>query len=83
MECEIGNLTRTEAIKARLRSQGTSLSQIGRDLGLKPSTISTVVAGARSLKVEQALAEALDMTVGQLFPERYGSEGGSENGLDK
>lgn len=72
MECEIGNLTRTEAIKARLRSQGTSLSQIARDLGLKPSTISTVVAGsARSQKVEQALAEALDMTASQLFPERY------------
>jgi len=82
MECEIGNLTRTEAVKAGLRSRGTSLSQISRELGLMPSTISTVLAGGRSRKVERALAEALDMTAAQLFPERYGINRGCKSDLN-
>ena len=65
------HLERREAIKAGLRSRGTSLSQVSRDLGLKPATISSVVAGARSKRVEAAIADALGEKLEALWPERY------------
>ncbi len=82
MECDLGNFTKSEAIKAGLRSRGSSLSKVGREMGLKPSTISSVLHGARSKRVEQALAEALDTTVYLLFPERYdqNDKGGANQG---
>lgn len=68
---EAMNVSKRELIKAQLRSRGTSLSQIGRDLGLKPSTVSSVLAGARSLNVEHAIASALNTKPETLWPERY------------
>lgn len=65
------DVNKRELVKARLRTNGTSMSQIGRELGLKPSTISSVVAGARSQKVERAIADALKTDPEKLWPERY------------
>ena len=64
-------VNKRELIKAQLRTRGISLSQVGRELGLKPSTISSVLAGARSLKVEQAIAAALNTKPELIWPERY------------
>jgi Ner family transcriptional regulator len=64
-------VNKRELIKAQLRTRGISLSQVGRELGLKPSTISSVLAGARSLKVEQAIAAALNTRPELIWPERY------------
>lgn len=64
-------VNKRELIKAQLRTRGISLSQVGRELGLKPSTISSVLAGARSLKVEQAIATALNTRPELIWPERY------------
>ncbi|UWR27367.1 helix-turn-helix domain-containing protein [Sulfitobacter sp. S223] len=64
-------INKREFVKAQLRSSGTSLSQIGRDLGLKPSTISSVLSGARSQKVERAIADALKNEPQLIWPERY------------
>lgn len=65
------DVNKRELVKARLRTNGTSMSQIGRELGLKPSTISSVVAGARSQKVERAIADALKTDPEKIWPERY------------
>ena len=64
-------VNKRELIKAQLRTRGISLSQVGRELGLKPSTISSVLAGARSFKVEQAIAAALNTRPELIWPERY------------
>lgn len=71
MECTSAAINQRESVKAQLRSRGSSLSQIGRDLGLKPSTISSVLSGARSQKVERAIADALKTEPELLWPERY------------
>ncbi len=65
------DVNKRELVKACLRTNGTSMSQIGRELGLKPSTISSVVAGARSQKVERAIADALRTDPEKIWPERY------------
>jgi Ner family transcriptional regulator len=65
------NVNKRELIKAQLRTRGTSLSQIARELGLKPSTVSSVLVGARSLNVEQAIATALNTKPELIWPERY------------
>lgn len=69
-------ISKKEEIKARLRTKGLSLSAIARRLNLQPSTVSGVLSGhARSIRVEKELAEALDTTVAELFPNRiYKSE---------
>ncbi len=69
-------ISKKEEIKARLRTKGLSLSVIARRLNLQPSTVSGVLGGhARSVRVEKELAEALDTTVAELFPNRiYKSE---------
>lgn len=64
-------LTKREMIKAMLRSRGSSLSKVARELDLKPSTISSVLAGSRSLRVERAIAEVLQTTPEKIWPERY------------
>jgi Ner family transcriptional regulator len=60
-----------EDVKANLRKRGSSLSQIAKDLGLKRATVSTVIRGGRSKRVEQAIADALGKPVEEVFPDRY------------
>jgi lambda repressor-like predicted transcriptional regulator len=64
-------VNKRERIKALLRSRGSSLAKISRDLRLTSSTVSAVVAGnRRSQAVEKAVAAALDTTPEELWPER-------------
>ena len=57
-----------EALKMALRLNGTSLAAIARELGVSRTTMSLV--GLRKMsapRVEQALAEAVGKSVGELF----------------
>ncbi len=65
-------LERHEFIKMQLRLRRTTLSQIGRDLGLASGTISTVSKGlGQSRRVQLALAEAIDLPSWKLWPEQF------------
>ncbi len=66
-----------ERLKAELRIRGTSLAQIGRDLGISGTSMSLVGLGKhRSKRIERAIADALGTTPEKLYPERY-REGGA------
>lgn len=59
-------------IKGALALRGATLSSIARDLGVTPSTVSIVSRGyRRSRRIEYAIAEALNCTVNELWPQRY------------
>ncbi|WP_136685472.1 helix-turn-helix domain-containing protein [Falsirhodobacter xinxiangensis] len=61
-----------ERLKAELRIRGTSLAQIGRELGISGSSMSLVGLGKhRSRRIERAIADALGTTPEELYPERY------------
>lgn len=65
-------LRRHEFIKSSLRVAGTSLAELGRELGLKNGTMSSVSRGhGQSKRVQIKIASALNMPVWQLFPERF------------
>jgi lambda repressor-like predicted transcriptional regulator len=57
-----------EALKMALRLKGTSLAAIARELGVSRTTMSLVGLRKMSVpRVEQALAEAVGRSVGELF----------------
>lgn len=61
-----------ERIKMRLRLAGTSLAQIGRQLGVRPSTVASVSRGtSRSRRIEDSIARALGTEPQKLWPDRY------------
>lgn len=63
-----------ERLKAELRIRGTSLAQLGRDLGVSGTSMSLVGLGKhRSARIEAAIAKALDTTPQALWPGRFGS----------
>ena len=65
------SLTRREEIKARLRSKGTSMSGIAKELGLAPSTVQSVVSGRSFSKtVAEAIARKLSLKTSDIWPER-------------
>lgn len=65
------SLTRREEIKARLRSKGTSMSGIAKELGLAPSTVQSVVSGRSfSRTVAEAIAQKLSLKTSDIWPER-------------
>lgn len=65
------SLTRREEIKARLRSKGTSMSGIAKELGLAPSTVQSVVSGRSfSRAVAEAIARKLSLKISDIWPER-------------
>ncbi len=65
-----------ERLKAELRIRGTSLAQIGRDLGISGTSMSLGGLGKhRSKRIERAIAEALGTTPEELYPERYREDG--------
>lgn len=56
----------------RLRLAGTSLAQIARDLGVTPTTVTSVSQGdRRSRRIERTIAQHLSTTPAKLWPERY------------
>lgn len=63
-----------EDIKANLRKRGLSLAEIGRRLNIDPATVSNVLAGRRSRRIEGAIARALKIRREVLWPERYPDE---------
>ena len=63
-------ISQRESIKAGLRTRGITLAEIAEKLGILPATVSGVIAGRRSARVERKVAEAIDTTVYDLFPER-------------
>lgn len=61
-----------ERIKAELRIRGTSLAKLGRDLSVTGAAMSMVCIGHnRSVRIEAAIACALETTPECLWPERY------------
>ena len=64
--------TRGEARRDLLRERGISLSDIARDLGKNLSVVSRVTRGQRrSREIEEAIAQALGLSVREAFPEWY------------
>lgn len=56
----------------RLRLAGSSLSQIARDLGVRPTTVTSVSQGMRrSRRIEDKIASVLATEPEKLWPERY------------
>lgn len=56
----------------RLRLAGTSLAQIARDLGVTPTTVTSVSQGdRRSRRIEHTIALRLSTTPDKLWPDRY------------
>jgi lambda repressor-like predicted transcriptional regulator len=65
-------LERHEYVKSGLRLAGTSLAALGRELGVKNSTMSSVSMGAaKSKRIQQAIAAALSVSVVELWPEFF------------
>lgn len=60
-----------EQIKANLRVKGTSLAAIARELGASVAAVSQTVLGARSHRIEEAIAAKLEVSVEEAFPARY------------
>ncbi|MFV1598963.1 MULTISPECIES: helix-turn-helix domain-containing protein [unclassified Phaeobacter] len=63
-------LDRHERRRADLRVRGSSLAKIARELGVTDSAVTLVGKRmCRSAKIEQALADALQTTPEQIFPD--------------
>jgi len=61
-----------EIIKGMLQLKGTSISEVARDLGVAPTTVTVVSKGMRrSKRIETALAAAIGSTPEVVWPERY------------
>ncbi|NVK62744.1 MAG: helix-turn-helix domain-containing protein [Rhodobacteraceae bacterium] len=64
-----------ERLKMELRLRGKSIASVARELEVLRSTVTLVSQGLRrSLKIEKALAEAVEKTPAELFPDRYPAE---------
>lgn len=69
-----------EMIRARLRLAGTSFSDIARELGKTPASVSLVSQGLRrSQRIQRAIAEKLNTTPNKIWPDRYEQEGSMKN----
>lgn len=69
------DLTRHRRIKDALRARGTSLAAIAKELNVSRTTITCVSQGyRRSSRVEAAIANALNTSPQELWPERYKEE---------
>lgn len=64
-----------EMIRARLRLAGTSFSDIARELGITPASVSLVSQGLRrSRPVQQVIADKLGTQPEKIWPDRYQQE---------
>lgn len=65
-------LARHQEIRKALKELGYTITDVARELGISPATVTTVSQGyRRSAKVEAHLAQLLGTTASSLFPERY------------
>lgn len=61
-----------EDVKASLRKENSSLSEVARELGVSRQAVSLVIRGAaRSRRIERLIAQKIGKPVGEVFPERY------------
>jgi lambda repressor-like predicted transcriptional regulator len=60
-----------EDIKASLRKSGISLTSLAVELGVQQSTISCILMGRRSRRLELAIARKLNRSPDEVFPDRY------------
>lgn len=67
-------LARAAWVQYQLKLRGLSLSRLARQHGWTPRVLSTALR-VPSYPQEVALAEALELTVPQLFPDRYAADG--------
>ncbi|QKS07434.1 helix-turn-helix domain-containing protein [Pseudosulfitobacter pseudonitzschiae] len=64
-----------ERLKMELRLRGKSIASVARELEVLRSTVTLVSQGLRrSSKIEKALANAVETTPAELFPDRYPAE---------
>lgn len=64
-----------ERLKMELRLRGKSIASVARELEVLRSTVTLVSQGLRrSLKIEKALADAVEKTPAELFPDRYAAK---------
>ncbi|TRD15528.1 helix-turn-helix domain-containing protein [Palleronia caenipelagi] len=64
-------------IQKGLRARGMSMAQLSRDLEVTQGSMSLVSRGLhRSKRIEKAIADALETTPEQLFPDRYSQQEG-------
>jgi Ner family transcriptional regulator len=59
----------------QIHKQGRSLAEIGRESGVVSRSIMYAAFRKPYPKIEKILAQAVDVTPQQLFPERYGTDG--------
>lgn len=63
------------SIKARLRDAGSGINALARELGVTPSTITTVSQGYhRSQRIQGAIARKLGTSPETIWPDRYEEE---------
>lgn len=63
-----------EDIKAALRKRGYTLSDVAQRLKIDRSTVSGVLLGRRSERVEAEIASLIGMDLKDVWPERYGEQ---------
>lgn len=69
------DLQHHELLKFKLRSVGSSLTDISNRLGVSQSTVTVVCQGyRRSHRIQTAIAERLGTTPQRLFPDRYSAK---------
>lgn len=64
---------RHEMVKYQLGIRGLTFSSIANEIGVHPSSVSSVSRSTRrSKRIANALAQAIDLIPEELFPELYG-----------
>lgn len=59
----------------RLRLAGSSLAKVARELGVQPTTVTSVCQGyRRSRRIEDLIAAKLSTTPAKLWPDRYAAQ---------
>lgn len=64
---------RRKFIKYQLELRGLNFTALARQLGVTRPSVAYAASGGPSARIHAALAEAINIPVGILFPERYGS----------
>lgn len=66
-------------VKAALEKRNLTLSDIARQLGISRNAVRQALYPLRSERVEKAIAEALELPLHVVFPDRYPPKGDSDH----
>lgn len=66
---------RVEWINARLAERGLSQAEVGRRCAVRRQSVQLAILYPTSARIDEALAELLDVPVQALFADRYGADG--------